>query len=176
MFLRWGVVSTSPNPQARGPPLVGCLRLLIQYIHGCPPYWRLFLHTQPEDALCCGDGPTYHGNILFVCYLSFICCDDWWIGKDMEGGVCGLIWGTILAFVWKDWKLQNLIGMSDVCFGIQTRYRLNASVELQCHTKSLMCWNLIQHDSFMGIVKVKESRNRPGVAERVPGGLRLIHM
>jgi hypothetical protein len=28
-FLRRGVVSTSPNPQAGGPPLVGCLRLLI---------------------------------------------------------------------------------------------------------------------------------------------------
>ena len=24
MFLRWGVVSTSPNPQAGGPPIVGC--------------------------------------------------------------------------------------------------------------------------------------------------------
>ena len=54
-FLRWGVVSTSPNPQAGGPPLVGSLRLLIQYIHGYPPYWRLFLHLQPEDAPCHGD-------------------------------------------------------------------------------------------------------------------------
>jgi hypothetical protein len=27
-----------PNPQAGGPPYVGCRRLLIQYILSCPPY------------------------------------------------------------------------------------------------------------------------------------------
>jgi hypothetical protein len=54
-FLWWGVVSTSPKPQAGGPHPVGCLRLLIQYIRSCPPYWRPFLHPQPEDAPCCGD-------------------------------------------------------------------------------------------------------------------------
>jgi hypothetical protein len=37
-FLQWGVFSPSPNPQAGVPPFVGCLRLLIQYIHSCPPY------------------------------------------------------------------------------------------------------------------------------------------
>ena len=55
IFLRWGVVSTLPNPQAGRPPLVGCLRLLIQYICSYPPYWRLFLHQQPEDVPCRGD-------------------------------------------------------------------------------------------------------------------------
>jgi len=35
--LQGGVVSTSPNPQAGGPPLVGCPRLLIQYIRSYPP-------------------------------------------------------------------------------------------------------------------------------------------
>jgi hypothetical protein len=30
IFLRWGVVSTSPNPQAGGPPLVCCPRLHIR--------------------------------------------------------------------------------------------------------------------------------------------------
>ena len=54
-FLRRGVVSTSPNPQAGGPPLVGCPRLLIQFIHTYPPYRRPFLHPQPEDAPCRGD-------------------------------------------------------------------------------------------------------------------------
>jgi len=39
MFLQWGVVSTSPNPQARRRPLVGCPRLLIRYIRRYPPYW-----------------------------------------------------------------------------------------------------------------------------------------
>jgi hypothetical protein len=37
-FLRWGVISTSPNPQVGGPPLVSCRRLLIQYIRSCLPY------------------------------------------------------------------------------------------------------------------------------------------
>jgi hypothetical protein len=54
-FLRRGVVSTSPNPQAGGPLLVGCPRLLIQFIHICPPYRRPFLHPQTEDAPCRGD-------------------------------------------------------------------------------------------------------------------------
>ena len=50
MFLRWGAVSTSPKPQAGGPTLVGCPRLLIQYIRSYPPYWRPFLHPQPEEV------------------------------------------------------------------------------------------------------------------------------
>ena len=54
-FLRRGVASTSPNSQAGGPPLVCCPRLLIQYIRSYPPYWRPFLHPQPEDAPCRGD-------------------------------------------------------------------------------------------------------------------------
>jgi hypothetical protein len=35
-FLRSGVVSPSPNPQARGPPLVGCPRLLMLYVCSYP--------------------------------------------------------------------------------------------------------------------------------------------
>jgi hypothetical protein len=58
-YLTWvftgRVVSTSPNPQAGGPPLVGFPRLLIQYIRSYPPYRRPFLHPQPEDAPCRGD-------------------------------------------------------------------------------------------------------------------------
>jgi hypothetical protein len=54
-FLRSGVVSTLPNPQAGGRPLVGFPRLLIQYIRSYPPYRRPFLHPQPEDAPCHGD-------------------------------------------------------------------------------------------------------------------------
>ena len=42
--LQGGVVSTSPNPQAEGPPLVGCPRLLIQFIRSYPPYRRPFLY------------------------------------------------------------------------------------------------------------------------------------
>jgi len=35
--LQGGVCSTSPNPQAGGPPLVGCPLLLIQFICSYPP-------------------------------------------------------------------------------------------------------------------------------------------
>jgi len=35
--LQGGVVSTSPNTQVGGPPLVGCPRLLIQFISSYPP-------------------------------------------------------------------------------------------------------------------------------------------
>ena len=34
------------TPQARGPPLIGCLRLLIQYIRSYPPY----LEAVPPSA------------------------------------------------------------------------------------------------------------------------------
>jgi len=54
-FLRWGVVSTSHKHPAGGPTLIGCLRLLIQYIRSYPPYWMPFLDPQPEDAPCPGD-------------------------------------------------------------------------------------------------------------------------
>jgi hypothetical protein len=49
------LLASSPNPQARGPPAVGCPRLLIQYTRSYPPYWRPFLHPQTEDPPCCGD-------------------------------------------------------------------------------------------------------------------------
>ena len=54
-FPRGGVVSASPNPEAGGPPLVGCPRLLIQLIRSYPPYRRPILHPQPYDAPCRGD-------------------------------------------------------------------------------------------------------------------------
>jgi len=41
--LQGRVVSTSPNPQAEGPPLVGCPRRLIQFIRSYPPYKVLYL-------------------------------------------------------------------------------------------------------------------------------------
>jgi len=42
------------------------LRLLIQYIRRYHPYWRLFLHSQPEDAPCRGDRDPLitHGQFL----------------------------------------------------------------------------------------------------------------
>ena len=61
--LQGRVVSTSPNPQSGGPPLVGCPRLLIQFIHSYPPYRGPFLCLQPEDVSCCGDRDPLHGQV-----------------------------------------------------------------------------------------------------------------
>jgi len=58
----WCVTVTSPNPQAGGPPLFGCPRLLIQCIRSYPPYRRPFLYPQPEEAPCCGDRDPLHGT------------------------------------------------------------------------------------------------------------------
>jgi len=72
--LQGGVVSTSPNPQAGGPPIVGCPRLLIQFIRRYPPYRRPFLYPQPEDAPCRGDRDPLHGiysvnKPKYICYI-----------------------------------------------------------------------------------------------------------
>ena len=41
--------NTSPNLQARGPPLVGCPRLLIQFICSYPPYRRRLRDEELND-------------------------------------------------------------------------------------------------------------------------------
>jgi hypothetical protein len=60
--LRWGIVSTSPNPQVVGPPIVGCLGLLIQYIISYCPYLEAFSPSATWGrAMPWWQGPTYHG-------------------------------------------------------------------------------------------------------------------
>jgi len=59
--LQGAVVSTSPNPQAGGPPLVGCPRLIIQFIRSYPPYRRQSLYPQSEDTPCRGDRDPLYG-------------------------------------------------------------------------------------------------------------------
>jgi hypothetical protein len=53
--LWWGLVSNSIKPQPVGQILICFPRVHIPYIRCCPPYWRPFLHPQPEDAPCCFD-------------------------------------------------------------------------------------------------------------------------
>jgi hypothetical protein len=66
-FLWRVVVSTSPNPHAGGQPLVGCPRLLIQYIRSYPRYSRPFPYPQPEDAPYRGNrDPHITGKVLCV--------------------------------------------------------------------------------------------------------------
>jgi hypothetical protein len=96
-FLRRGVVSTSPNPQAGGAPLVGCPRLLIQFIHSYPPYRRPFLHPQPEDAPCRGDRdphswPTHTTLIITLTYVILPKKSEW---NKQVANIC-----TSLTFLW----------------------------------------------------------------------------
>jgi hypothetical protein len=76
--LQGGVVGTSPNPQAGGPPLVGCPRLLIQLIRSYPPYWRPFLYPQPEDAPYRGDRDPLHGVTSNTCQIKCGPCSAKW--------------------------------------------------------------------------------------------------
>ena len=60
VFLNMGfhgeaLLAPRPTPQVGGPHLVGCPRLLIQFICSYPPYRRPFFHPQSEDTPCRGD-------------------------------------------------------------------------------------------------------------------------
>ena len=68
-FYREEMLAPRRTPQAGGPPFVGCPRLLIQFIHSYPPYWRPFLHPQPEDAPCRGDREPVITGILPLSYF-----------------------------------------------------------------------------------------------------------
>ena len=61
-FLRWGVVGTSPNPQAGGPPPVGSPWLLIQYIASYPPYQAVPPSATWRRAMPWWQGPIYQGQ------------------------------------------------------------------------------------------------------------------
>jgi hypothetical protein len=76
MFFFYGAVSTAIYTKAGGPPLVGCPRLLIQYIHSYPQSWRPFLHPQTEDAPCRGGREPLNSvisvTINYTVYFTFI--------------------------------------------------------------------------------------------------------
>jgi hypothetical protein len=57
------------NLKPGGPPLAACPRLLIQYIHRYPSYWRPFLHPQPEDAPYRGDWEPLIMEFITVTYI-----------------------------------------------------------------------------------------------------------
>jgi hypothetical protein len=62
MFLWWGVVSTSLNSQASGPPILSCQELLVQYPCSCPLYLEV---------------------VSSVCNLKT--CLSWWQGSSYNG-------------------------------------------------------------------------------------------
>jgi hypothetical protein len=65
LFLRRGVVNLTPNPQAGGPPLVGCPRLLNQYIRSYPPYLEAvssIRNLRTRHAMVTRDPPNMEGK------------------------------------------------------------------------------------------------------------------
>ena len=58
LVLRWGVVGASP--------LVGCLRLFIQYMRSYHLCWKLFLHPQLVGAPCRGER-----DLLVIVHVVF---------------------------------------------------------------------------------------------------------
>ena len=84
-FLRWGVVSTSSNPQVGRPPLIGCPRLLVQYIRSYSPYleavspsatWRRH-DVVTGTQLSLWQGPTYHGVLVYLTSFSGRLLEKW---------------------------------------------------------------------------------------------------
>jgi hypothetical protein len=64
IFLRFRVVSTSSNPQAGGPPLVGCPRL---HIRSYPPYLEAVPPSATRGrAMPWWQGPTNHGTCIIT--------------------------------------------------------------------------------------------------------------
>ena len=82
-----GVVSTSPNPQAGRPHLVGCPRLPTQYIHSCPPYWRPFLLPHPQYAPYSGNRGPLNGFHQQRLQLSSKYCRH--VSKPQTAGIPG---------------------------------------------------------------------------------------
>jgi len=73
------LLASRPKLKLEDHPL-SAARLLIRYNRSRLPYWRLFLHAQPEDAPCRGDKDTLivasketdDLNSLWSCSKSFV--------------------------------------------------------------------------------------------------------
>jgi len=57
-FQKEVLLAPRPTPSLGGHPLSSVRECLFNIFAATRPYWRAFLHSQPEDAPCCGDGPT----------------------------------------------------------------------------------------------------------------------
>jgi hypothetical protein len=71
IFLWWGIVSPTPNHQDGGPPLIGCPRLLIQYIRSYPPYLEAvssIRNLRTRHAVVTRDPPNLDFNRVMIRY------------------------------------------------------------------------------------------------------------
>jgi len=55
------LLAPCPTPKLEDHPVSAVRDSLFNIFAFHIPYWRQFLHPQPADRPCCGDGPTYHG-------------------------------------------------------------------------------------------------------------------
>jgi len=145
-FLRWGFVSTSPNLQAGGQPLVGCPRLPIQYIRSYPPYRRPFLHPQPEDAPCRGDRDP------LVCHT-----------KTKTWSYAPLFTSTLDLKLRK--KLVKCYIWSIALYGAET-WTLRAADQKHLESFEMWCWRRMEKISWTDhvrneevLLRVNEQRN-----------------
>jgi hypothetical protein len=77
IFLRWGIVIPTPNPQAGGPPLFGSPRLLIQYILSHPPYLEgvfSIRNLRTPHAVVTRDPPN-----METCIITFKIKYNFWV-------------------------------------------------------------------------------------------------
>jgi len=66
----------------------------------------------------------------------------WWeddherqVGKDLDGGNCGLVQGTVLTFTWKDWEKAQITTWDIKCvleWRIQKTYKRNGNRFTSC--------------------------------------------
>jgi hypothetical protein len=125
LFLRWGVVNPTPNPKAGGPPLVGCPRLLFQYIRSYPPYLKgvsSIRNLRTRHTVVTRDPPNMDSYGL--------------LGDQIKSDECRKLCGThgetevwILEFSLKVWMEENSLKTlqitSAACCGIQSVWALN---------------------------------------------------
>jgi hypothetical protein len=81
-FYREGLLAPRPTPQSGGPPLVGCPRLLIQFINSYPPYRFPFLYPQPET---CSDTEGTWNRLNDEIQISVCTASEWTSWHQKEG-------------------------------------------------------------------------------------------
>ena len=97
--------SLSSSLCARGLRLVGCPRLLIQFIRSYPPYRRPFLYPQPEDAPCRGDrDPLRHSHLCIWKKKGYEWLASTGINFSEEQQGTPFLTTTGMKKFWKSWK------------------------------------------------------------------------
>jgi hypothetical protein len=65
------LLAPRPTPKLEGHPLLAVRNCLFNVFAATLHIWRPFLHPQPKDVPCRGDGPTYHGVYLYIVQYGY---------------------------------------------------------------------------------------------------------